>query len=839
MVFTPVRHYRRLLLLAGVLTLASQGLAAETCPAPAEEPHPLDWVPISQLSDAQRDTLPRGCCGAYLAPERSDPDAVLEPELAPVRASARRVEGHQETQLTLEGDARLTQGNRSARAEWVQMNQSSGQLELGGDIAIREPGLLLRAEQAHLNIDSGAARLDDAQFVLYETRVRGGAQRLERIGDRLVRTEDGYFTTCEPDDNFWRIHAAEITLDGDRQFGTAKHARLLIKDIPILYTPYVRFPVGEERLTGFLMPSLSLGTQSRNGTQLTLPYYWNIAPNADMTLTPRHMTERGTLWEGEARHLSRHFASEFSGGFLANDRGGRRPRLDREIEEGLIAEQEARPLRGEDRWMYQFRQSGGESQRWSSHIDFTELSDNDYIRDLGGASLEERRRAQIRNQGELSYRSDHWRTAISAEEVRFLAQSQRPYRELPRVTADGQYRWRHWLLNLNNELVSFGLNRHFDNPTQRALLPTGERLRTDYSLVWDFDADWGFIKPGAGYRTLNYQLDADKLAVGAEDSPSLSAAMATLDTGLNFDRHTPAGWLQTLEPRLLYFYSERADHSDLFAAPQNNRPVNFDTTELNFTYDQVFRTTRFAGGDRLDDANQLAAGLTSRLISPVTGVEHLRFSVGQIFYFDDRQVGLTDPTTVDDDDSHLYPRSELASHLSGQLGRNLRFVGNITYDPHRDTVSRGNLRLHYLDDRYRIFNLAYNFTRQPEVPHPLFPDQTVGRSLNQVDTSIVWPVANGWSLIARSNYDFTHQRELDSFAGLEYADCCYRLRVIARRWLDFDFSPDFIDTASEDDYDEGLFLELELRGLGSIADRIGDFLSREIIGFKSRQQNLR
>ncbi len=842
MAFTPASKYRPgapVLLLAAALTLGTQQAAADNCPRPIDEPHILDWVPLSQLSEEEQAAIPGGCCGAYVAPARSDADADLDPERAPLRASAQRVEGVRHVTVLLEGDAQVTQGHRSASADRVYLNQSDNRLEMSGDIVIREPGLLLRAEHATLNTDTGAASLDDAQFVLYETRVRGGAKRLERLSERRVISEDGHFTTCEPHDNFWTVRGARLLLDGDRHYGEARHARLTIKDVPVLYTPYVRFPVGDERLTGFLMPSFSGGTQSRNGMQLTLPFYWNIAPNADMTLSPRHMTKRGTLLEGETRHLSRNFRTELNGAFIANDQGGRHRRLEREIAQGLITEEEAYPFRGEDRWMVQLRQTGGEDQRWSSHFDYTELSDRQYVRDIGGFSLEERRQARIENRGHLSYRSDHWYSAVSAEEILFLSVFQKPYRELPRINLDGQYRWQHWQLNLNNEWVHFDLNRHFDQEPLRSTLVTGSRARTDYQLVWDYETEAGFIKPGVGLRTLGYRLDDSRLVADADSTLFLHANTATLDAGLNFDRYSDGGWRQSLEPRLLYFYSARADHSDLFDTTLNGRPVNFDTTELPFTYDNVFRTTRFSGGDRLDDANQLAAGLTGRLTHPDTGIEHLRVSLGQIHYFTDREVGLTAAAEDPAYDTGTHPRSELAAHMSGQLNRSLQFVGNITYNHRDDSVSRGNVRLRYLDERYRIFNIAYTYTSRPEATHPLFPGQTVGRNLDQLDASLVWPVAGSWSLIARGNYDFNYRRELDSFAGLEYSDCCYRLRVIARRWLDFDYTPDFLDTATNEDYDEGIFLELELRGLGSIADRISELLRREIAGFDTRQQNLR
>lgn len=827
----------RPILLGSTVLASTAALADGSCPAPTSERHRLDWVPLDELDAKQLLELPTGCCGAYRAPERTDEDADTLPERAPIRTSADHLEGQRDSLVLLEGDVRLTQGYRSVNTQRAQINRDTGDVELTGAIALREPGLLLRAERAEVNIDSGSAQLEDAEFVLHEFRVHGGAEELRRVGEREVIATRGHFTSCEPHDSFWRIHAGQITLRPDEHYGTAHHARLTLKGLPVLYTPYVRFPLGEQRLTGFLAPSFSGGTRSRNGVQVSLPFYWNIAPQADMTITPRYMSARGTLWGLETRHLGEHFDTTVSGAFLADDRGGNRPLRGRQAADDQRVNEGNFPYLGENRWNWHIDQLGGDNQPWSSQIDYTEISDTDYVRDLGGASLESRRMAHIHNQAHFSYQFEHWRAGISAAEERSLIDSQKPYRELPRLTLQGQYRWGLWLLELDNEATRFDVNAHFDDPRHEDIA-VGDRLRTDYRLTLDFDSDWGFIKPGVGYRTLNYRLEESRLAPGAEDRPGLSAGQVTLDTGLYFDRFSEGGWLHTIEPRALYFYSERADHSELLEAAANNRPINFDTRDLNFTYDQVFRTTRFSGGDRIDDADQLAAGLTQRLVNP-QGQEVLRASIGQIFYFKQRRVGLTAFDPDDDEDPRLYPDSEVAAHLSGRLGERLGLNANVTYNPHRNEFSRGNFRLRYLDERFRIFNLAYTYTRRPEVPDPLFPERTIGRSLDQIDASTIWPVGGNWHLIARGNYDFTYERELDAFAGIEYADCCYRVRVIARRWLDFDYTPDFMATVTDDDYDEGLFVELELRGLGSIADRIGAFLSDEIIGYDAREQFLR
>ncbi|WP_198411211.1 LPS-assembly protein LptD [Marinimicrobium alkaliphilum] len=817
---------------SAALLLSSAGLALAEVPSQPSSEH-LDWVPAEALTPEQRGLTRRHCCGAYVSPIRDDDDALLDPSLAPIRASADNSNIRQETRIELIGDVELYQGYRSLSADRLNYDQETGDTEAFGNIEIREPGLLLKASEASMQQDGDNVQLKDAEFVIHQVHIRGQANRLERIGNEFIRMDSSRFTSCAPDDNTWSVSGARITLHPEKNYGTARHARLNIKDVPTLYTPYVRFPVGDDRLTGFLFPSASYSR--RNGTEITVPFYWNIAPQADMTITPQYMSRRGTLWDVETRHLSRYFETDLSGAYLNNDRGGYNRRLDNQIADGEITEEEAYPYRGQARWVYQIDQTGGGGeQRWSTQIDYTELSDPDYLRDLDAGALDANRQARVSKIASANYRADNWLFGIRGEEERTLSVTtrQEPYRELPRINLDGNYRLPGDLLvELDNEFTRFDVNDYFEEDTDNLIL--GERLRTDYRVSWDKDWNWGFFKPGVGYRTLNYDLKPEALTEDANARPSLDAAQTSLDMGLVFERFG-SRYTQTLEPRAFYFYSELEDHSELFEITANNRNVDFDTREPTFGYNQLYRTSRFTGGDRIDDADQWTLGLTSRFIDNATGIERASLGVGRIFYNRDREINRRGRPQEED----TLDKSDIATRLQARVGDHLQLTNDLVYNPGASQIESGSLSVRYFDDQARIANLSYRFNRRQPVPDRLDPDSFLDRSLDQVDATVHWPIAGGWSVIGRYNYDLTYNRELYVFAGLEYDDCCYRIRVVARRWLDFDYNPDLLAEVRREDYDEGIVFDIQFKGLGSINERITSMLGKAIPGYEAREKAL-
>ncbi|TQV71786.1 LPS-assembly protein LptD [Exilibacterium tricleocarpae] len=818
---------------------------AET--ATATSASQIDWVPAQQLSETRRAELANNCCGAYVEPERTDDEANLAPAQAPLRASADRAEVLQQTTTVLEGEVFLRQGERELHADKAQLDDATRIATLEGNIRLRQPGLLMTGDRAQIHMDDNRASLEQAEFVIHEAHTRGSADRLEQTDKHLLVLDNGNFTSCEPDSDAWLLEGSEIVLDSNEEVGRGKHVRLEVAGVPIFYAPYLEFPLGDTRKSGFLFPYLS-SSDIGGGLNAGVPYYFNLAPNYDLTLTPSHMDDRGEMLEAEFRHLSRYFQTTVNAAFLGDDKDGDDKDDEKRVERGRIDFAEGRitagelaaleaklgEFEGEDRWLFNLDQIGGLGQRWSTRIDFTQVSDTDYFRDLDTASLSVNANTHLRRLGQFDYRTDNWLLSARAEEYQTLFSTRTvlaPYRLVPELSAAGVYRAGNWLFNLDNTVVRFDHpDAEIEDLNRRQL--TGDRARLEYKATWDKEWLWGFFKPAVALKHLSYQLD-DNLATPLEqDAPAVTVPQGTVDMGLIFERDGALfgnAYLQTFEPQLFYFYSDFKDQSELAR-------VDFDTSEPTFTYSQLFRDSRFTGGDRIDDANQLTLGLTSRFISPESGVERLSLSLGQIYIFEDRRVTLAGaPSNAN--------KTEIAARVAAQVGKHWQFTSELLYDEEEQVMSQGNFSLRYMDDQYRLFNLGHRFRRQAGRPDVNDIDndgdttELIENDLDQVDASLIWPLYGGLSLVARYNKDLTQQRELEKIAGLEYNSCCYRVRAVWRRWIDNDLIDVVDDSLLE--FDEGVFFEVEFKGLGGTGGTISSVLSEGIFGYERREENLR
>jgi len=836
--------------------------------------HRLDWVDEAQLSEAQRQQLSPGCCGAFIAPERTDAEAKLNPEQSPVRISADDGEAMQQTSSSVSGEVKIIQGYRQVEADSALVDQGANRAELDGNIRLREPGILVTGDTMDINMDTGAATITEAEYVLHLMGIHGQASRIDRNEDETLVMHDASYTQCEPEDPSWDIRGSKISIDPETEVGTARNLTLNIKGIPVFYTPYLRFPVGDKRQSGFLFPSIS--SSDNGGLDIATPYYFNLAPNYDATVTPRYISDRGFMLETELRHLNSYFDTVATFAFLSDDKGGGDTDLQRFVDLGLISENDASPYEGEDRWLASLAQSGGSGQRWYSNIDYSEVSDVDYFRDLDTASLSVNSETTLNQTAALGYRFNNWNVSATAQQYQSLIRNGgNQYKQLPKIKADGHYRWGDIELELNHEYTVF---KHQDADINTNII-TGDRARLDYRLSWDKQWLWGFAKPTVGYRALAYKLDSENLLLGANNSPDAGAAFASFDSGAYFERSGSLfgrSYSQTFEPRLFYLYSEYADQSDFFNLTAGGSDIKFDTAGLTFSYSQLFRDTRFSGSDRIDDANQLSVGLTTRFINDRSGLEWLRLSLGQIFYFDDRYVSvngqynkssLTDTNTIDTmvqlwqqdlQSSNLNTRinaqrqldqlglqidddSEFALEITGQLAKRVRYGSNLVIKNDGSQIESGDIYLRYFDDQARILNLSYRYNRMyssvlTETVNGNTVQSLVDNDQEQAEASIMWPVYNNWSVIAKTNYDIGRNRELETIAGLEYNSCCYRIRLLGRRWLDNDVAG--LSNISFDDLqmDKGIFFEIQLKGLGGIGGKLSGILEEGIIGYKQREE---
>ncbi|MBB5319778.1 LPS-assembly protein [Marinobacter oulmenensis] len=771
-------------IMAMVLPPAVFAAEANEPPTAAE----IDWRPKSELPPEVAETIPASCQGGYL-PSMPATEANEETPASgelPLQASALNARYRMDSELYLQGDVKLRQGEFRASGSEAVYNQATGEVSMQGPIVSRGQGFLMTGEEARYSVSSGRMDVNTATFLLHEAELRGQAAGLSRIGESEVQITDGMLTTCAPQQNDWSIVASDIRLDRAEGTGTAKHVRLEVLDTPVFYWPYISFPIDDRRKSGFLYPSFG-SSSAGGGGYLATPYYLNLAPHYDATLTPEFISGRGLFTEAEGRYLSEYGQSVLQVGYINND----------------SAYEDDNPGEDGERWALDFTTRAGFGNGWRGYGDYSVVSDDDYLDDLN-RSLAINQSTHLRRRGGVRYQSDDqyfeaYLNGYQTIEDRILDEN-RPYDQLPELLYGGTLE-AGWLeANLESQYTWFDRDNEGLTGLDRA---TGQRLRAIPEVALPMRALWGYSRPSVSLDYTRYELDDYTQGDGSFDR---SVPVFEWDNGLYFDRRSSlfdVPYNQTLEPRLYYAWAD-AD------ADQNHIP-DFDTGLRSFRYEQLFRRNRFTGGDRVGDANQLTVSLTSRINDLETGAERARISIGQVRYFDDREV------TLFGNGASSRARSPFAGELVLHPLDNLeiRSSGLWDHDTGETVEGRSQLTFHSEDYRYlATVGHTYDSTASD-------PDRDV---LDQTDIGTVFPVTDRLSVIGRWVYDADLDRTVGSLAGLEYNNCCWSVQVVHQNYL-----------TDDQILDSRLLFRIELKGLGG-GGGASDSIAEAIYGYDERER---
>lgn len=742
----------------------------------------MHWKPRSALSAAQAARLPQWCDGGWLEPSYAHP-RVADAAALPIEARARRVRYRPAEGMVLEGDVLVEQGNRrlSGESAWVADDGDVARLEAGATLS--EPGLAITAAEAELRLPARQERLHNVRFVWFGAPLRGQAAQAQRLG-ATTRMQAARLTRCGPAVDTWELAADEVSFTEGETSANARGVVLKLKRTPIFYAPRLRIPMSDERQSGFLLPNLSLSGD--DGLDLGLPYYLNLHPQYDATVTPRYIERRGAGLELETRALGRSAKATVGGALLADD-------------------------------AMRTHATGGSGNRWlanidhrgrfgpvSTRIDYAATSDMDYFRDLG-TDLGVTSRPFLTRHAAARYARGGFAAGIGALGFQWLAPRAEPYRRLPEIDLShtGALGPLEWSLA--------GVWTAFDRPEPRTgnysgiAAATGRRLHIEPTIRLPLARSWGFLSFGAGYRHTGYDLDglAPPAEGGLDANPRRRIAFGEVDAGLFFERQMNAkgtGLVQTLEPRLYYLKQQFANQDGL---------PRFDPSEPSFSFQQLFRRNRFAGLDRIGDADQLAVGLTTRFIGAGNGREYARASLGAIAYFRDRLVALRAT------DADRHSTSPLVGTLASRIGP-FAARADLVWDPNDAEADELGFAFQYRRDNRRIFNVGHRKRR--------------AHGIDQSDLSLLWPLTRKWSALARWSYDFDIRRTNEVMAGVEYATCCWQARAVYRRFVDARGGFALNDSAVRED--EGLLLQFVFRGLADFGGRLESALARGIKGYR-------
>lgn len=738
---------------------AALGLALAP-PAPASDrlrDDPAQWAlcQANALFDFYRADLPK------------DGDR----ELSDTALSAQRFGVQDRTRYLLEGDVRIERADQFIGADTIRFDNQARTYEAEGAVRYQDRGLLVGAQRASGDIDADRSTLHQVRYQLLDARGNGRAEQAVVEGDTSTLSRVNY-TTCDPGAPGWELRATRVDLDQAEGVGTARNATLRLGAVPILYLPYASFPIDERRRTGFLFPSI--GSSQDSGVDVSAPYYINLAPNYDLTLTPRFMGRRGAMLGAEFRYLTATQRGELSGTWLPND-----------------------DQTGDDRSSVGFQHFGSLGEFWNVQANLNQVSDDRYFEDFGD-SLTAASTSLLESTAGLYGRGQYWTASLSAQswEVTdpFLPDGFEPFRRLPRLTF-GYERPLHdaVVAGLRSEAVSF---EHEANP--------GARRYDFYPYVaFPFERAAGFVRPEFGFRHTAYELDRGYGNAFNTRSPTRDTPIASLDAGLFFDRSTRLfgkQMLQTLEPRLYYL---RVPYE-----AQDELPI-FDTQELTFSFEQLFRPNRFTGADRQADANQATLAITTRLLEESSGRERLSASLGQIRYFSPLRVQLPGVAATD------LKGSALVGDLDLTLSDRWRVGISQQWDPEDELSDLSALRAQYRWNPRGVLNFAYRFRREQS-------GALAGQvALEQFDTSFAVPMSERWRLVGRWNYSILDTSTLEAVAGFEWESCCVAWRVLGRRYV----------RNREGEMNNGIYVELELKGLATLGRKSGELLERAILGY--------
>ncbi|OGV27298.1 MAG: hypothetical protein A3F18_06730 [Legionellales bacterium RIFCSPHIGHO2_12_FULL_37_14] len=634
----------------------------------------------------------------------------------------------------------------------------------------------------------------------------GRASQVNRVKNGQIWMKNATFTHCSPLDNAWNLKAKSLMLDKKNNNGVAKGARLEVLDWPVLYTPYLNFPITKERKSGFLMPIV--GSTSTLGFDLATPYYLNLAPNYDATFVPHFYGKRGVMVGGEFRYLTHSSSGLFHGDYLSHDRKYAQFLSTNSVNYPSLANQP------NDRWTVQWVDATTLFiPNLLLAVDVSQYSDDYYLQDFSTNYARVTTR-QVLRQGTLDYSSDHWLVhgALLSYQT-FNPINETPingiYDRLPQLTANGQYD----NLPLDSRLQLIGTFDSFLWSNNLYPEPNARRFHANPIFSIDKRASWGYIMPSVQWVGNTYDLTFPSNFPNPPlvEQSNISVPRLVVDGGLFFEkgiRYFNKSYLQTLEPRLYYLYVPYQNQTQI--------PV-FDANYMIFTAQDVFRDNRFSGYDRIGDANQLGYGLTSRWIDAESGNERAAILLAQLAYFAKRQVNLCYApygTCQDNPDTigYISPTAEFspaAAHGVYRFNRLWSFIGNYVWDPATRATNNGFAGFQYLAEFNRIVNVGYSYLVNADKTQA-GTSQVQDNALNQISASYAWPYNDHWSSFGAYSYNIAKEFQMMGLLGLQYDSCCWGARVIGGRTFQS------LPTLTTPTYVNSIFFQVFLKGLGSV-----------------------
>ncbi|MGB5081754.1 MAG: LPS-assembly protein LptD [Burkholderiales bacterium] len=725
--------------------------------------------------------------GAGLQPRRSAGPAGADSDSLPLTLDADRIEGVSGKETSAQGKVTLRRGDILIRADSLKYNEATEDVEANGNVRLEKSGDVLSGPTLKYHMRDSTGIVDKPEYSFapraragrQAVSARGQAESIELIGENRFRITDGSFTSCKPGDDGWLLRADVLDLDFSTDVGKVRGGSLYFEGVHVATAPFFEFSLNNRRKSGLLPPSI--GTTGKSGPEFAIPYYLNLAPNYDLTLTPRYMEKRGLQIAEQFRYLQANYGGEFKAEVLPRDRTTDRSRSALSLVHSY--------------------DSGG---ALLGGVNLNQVSDDNYFRDLA-TRINITSQATLPREGFLTYNGSWWRTgsySATARVQRFQVLQDPdnpivpPYGRTPQLSLSA--------LRQGIGGFDFGNSAEFVDFSHPSLV-NGRRTTIYPSLSYPLVGPGAFLIPKFGVHYSYYSLQdgqAPSLSTvgpvppqnspGTPDTIRRTLPIFSLDGGLIFDRAAEGTTTQTLEPRLYYVRIPFRE--------QNQIPL-FDTALADFNYAQIFSENMFSGGDRINDADQITVALTSRTLRAATGQELLRGTIGQRYYFKDQEVTLNRA-----DAPRTSRSSDWLAAVSGRVTEHLGTEAALQYNQRDRRSERLTFGGRYQPEPLKTVNLSYRFLR----------DQ-----IRQVDLSGQWPLGGRWFGIGRFNYSLSDSRIVEGLAGFEYGADCWTSRMVAQR---------FALTAGSSS--SAVFIQLELNGFSRLGSNPLETLKRNVPGYR-------
>ncbi|EEQ2128733.1 LPS assembly protein LptD [Escherichia coli] len=713
----------------------------------------------------------------------------------PVTINADHAKGDYPDDAVFTGSVDIMQGNSRLQADEVQLHQKEapGQpepvrtVDALGNVHYDDNQVILKGPKGWANLNTKDTNVWEGDYQMVGRQGRGKADLMKQRGEnRYTILDNGSFTSCLPGSDTWSVVGSEIIHDREEQVAEIWNARFKVGPVPIFYSPYLQLPVGDKRRSGFLIPNAKYTTT--NYFEFYLPYYWNIAPNMDATITPHYMHRRGNImWENEFRYLSQAGAGLMELDYLPSDK---------------VYEDEHPNDDSSRRWLFYWNHSGVMDQVWRFNVDYTKVSDPSYFNDFDnkyGSSTD----GYATQKFSVGYAVQNFNATVSTKQFQvFSEQNTSSYSAEPQL--DVNY--------YQNDVGPFdtriyGQEVHFVNT--RDDMPEATRVHLEPTINLPLSNNWGSINTEAKLLATHYQqtnLDwyNSRNTTKLDESVNRVMPQFKVDGKMVFERDMEMlapGYTQTLEPRAQYLYVPYRDQSDIY---------NYDSSLLQSDYSGLFRDRTYGGLDRIASANQVTTGVTSRIYDDAA-VERFNISVGQIYYFTESRTGDDNITWENDDKTgSLVWAGDTYWRISERWG--LR--GGIQYDTRLDNVATSNSSIEYRRDEDRLVQLNYRYASpeyiQATLPKYYSTAEQYKNGISQVGAVASWPIADRWSIVGAYYYDTNANKQADSMLGVQYSSCCYAIRVGYERKLN-----GWDNDKQHAVYDNAIGFNIELRGLSS------------------------